>query len=131
MDKSKFGIDTQLADFSNLIKRHCPEVWHNLKILKVDHKFFALRWIILLLSQEYSISETQKLWDLLLASEIGFRFLHYLMLGLIINIRKELICDDFSDIVKLLQGAADRIDVNHLKIIALNTYKLDLEIAEG
>jgi len=129
LDKSAHGVDNQLLDISNLVKRHCHDVWENLVILKIDYKFFALRWVLLLLSQEFSVTDTQILWDLLLTTKIRFSFVHYLILALLLNLRKELMNDDFSVVMKMLQGAAKKIKAieTDLKIPALKAYKDDMD----
>eukprot|EP00826_Nyctotherus_ovalis_P041516 TRINITY_DN4193_c0_g1_i11.p1 TRINITY_DN4193_c0_g1~~TRINITY_DN4193_c0_g1_i11.p1 ORF type:complete len:123 (+),score=19.66 TRINITY_DN4193_c0_g1_i11:105-473(+) len=119
-----------LLNASKLVKKHCPEIWKNLKILRIDFKFFALRWVILLLSQEFSVEDTQILWDLLLTTKLRFAFINYLILGLLLNIQKELMSDDFSEVMKLLQGASKRIAAIDLKMIALKAYKDDMDAGE-
>ena len=127
LDKSEYGVDKQLDSVSKLVKQHLPDIWMNLKVLKIDFKFFALRWVLLLLSQEYSVDETQKLWDLILSARIRYSFLNYLILGLLINQKKELMSDDFSIVMKTLQKSANKIKANDLKIIALHAYKSDID----
>eukprot|EP01022_Parablepharisma_sp_SALTPOND_P033025 TRINITY_DN88063_c2_g1_i1.p1 TRINITY_DN88063_c2_g1~~TRINITY_DN88063_c2_g1_i1.p1 ORF type:complete len:383 (+),score=38.69 TRINITY_DN88063_c2_g1_i1:3167-4315(+) len=128
LDKTDCGIKMQLGSVGKILKRRYPEVWKNLKILAIEYEFFALRWVILLLSQEFDIKQTQALWDSLLADKNRFTFLQYLIVGLLVNQEQELLDPEFSVVMKVLQNAPKQISVEKLKKIALEIYLEDMSL---
>jgi len=71
---------------------------------KVNPQFYSLKWLMLLLAQEFSIDDTLKVWDRLFAHPKKVEFLNYLCLAMIQDVRESLIkADDFATIMETLQ----------------------------
>lgn len=126
LDKTIVGVKMQLDSVSKILKRVCPEVWKNLKVLKIEYEFFALRWVILLLSQEFNLKDTQKLWDCLLADKNRFTMLQYFIVGILVPFQKELQNPEFSEVMHTLQNAPKTTNIDKLKKIAIEMYVNDL-----
>ncbi len=127
LDKTMCGVKVQLDSVNEILKRCSFHVWLNLKNNGITGEFFALRWVLLLLSQEFTVPKTQYLWDAMLADKRRFLFLHYLIVAMLLNSEKELLDPEYSAVMKALQTAPQRITVEKLKKDAYELYRSDLE----
>jgi hypothetical protein len=67
MDNEPSGINGKIRIFSQLMMKVDPDLGYHLQEQNVNPQFYSLRWLMLLLSQEFSISNAIRLWDTLLA----------------------------------------------------------------
>merc|ERR1712135_201100 len=81
-------------------------------------QYYAFRWTTLLLSQEFSLPDTQRLWDALLGHTVRFDFLVYIQLSMLQCIRPSLMSGDFASNMKLLQDYPESVDVATILIKA-------------
>ncbi len=59
---------------------------------QVDPQFYAFRWITLLLSQEFALPDTMRIWDTILSDEHGRTdCLLRICTALILNVRETLL----------------------------------------
>jgi hypothetical protein len=65
------------------------ELWEKLDSEAVHPQFYTFRWLALMLSQEFGLYDTMRLWDNLLSydGQRRFRYLYCLCLG-ILKLRK-------------------------------------------
>ena len=49
MDKEQSGISGQVEAFANVLKIIDPKVYNNLEEQQVNHQFYSLRWLMLLM----------------------------------------------------------------------------------
>jgi len=98
------GIQTRVKALNELLKRVDKQLWSHLEKHKVNPQFYSLKWLMLLLAQEFSIDDTLKVWDRLFAHPKKVEFLNYLCLAIIQDVRESLIkADDFATIMETLQ----------------------------
>jgi len=107
LDDSTTGIKGRMAAIDSLLGHHDPELHGWLTALGVDPTFYTLRWITTLLSREFDLPDTLRLWDAFL-SERGMRareiWLAYFCVSMIIGIRSELLVADFGGAINALQA---------------------------
>jgi len=112
LDDSKTGIRHRLQGFMELLKRIDEPVW---KVLIEEQslmpQYYAFRWTTLLLSQEFSLPDVQRIWDSLFGHPQRFDFLVYVLLAMLLCVRDSLMNGDFASNMKLLQNYPEDIDV--------------------
>jgi len=98
------GIQTRVKALNELLKKVDKQLWTHLEKHKVNPQFYSLKWLMLLLAQEFSIDDTLKVWDRLFSHPKKVEFLNYLCLAMIQDVRESLIkADDFASIMETLQ----------------------------
>jgi hypothetical protein len=103
MDQSNSGIHGQLFKLNRMLKRHDFTVWQMLEDLQINTQFFAMRWLMLLMTQEFPIPDVLRLWDSLLADPHRFGFLFYVCLAVIRTVRAPILSGDFAIALSALQ----------------------------
>ncbi len=87
LDKEKCGIDGKCRAVVKIMSVVDPLVHRKLIEEKVLPQFYALRWIMLLLCQEFDMINAIRLWDSLLADEKRFEFLRFVSDALNVGVR--------------------------------------------
>lgn len=72
--------------------------------LALDPRYYALRWFTTLLSREFDLPDTIRLWDSLFASQDRSEFLVFVFVTLMLGQREELLAGDFASNLQLLQS---------------------------
>ena len=99
------GLHARIANVERLLQRHDPDIFHHLRDnLGIDSSFYVIRWLTALLSREFRLPETIRLWDSLLASTHKENFLRYVCASMVMAARDRLLCSDFGNCLKLLQN---------------------------
>ncbi|ESN95601.1 hypothetical protein HELRODRAFT_92779 [Helobdella robusta] len=104
LDDSACGIIFKLERFLNTLKSVDPEVWQKLHEQEIKPQFFAFRWFTILLTQEFILPDTLRIWDSLFSDEKRFDFLTFICCAMLTLKRKEILLGDFSQNVKLVQN---------------------------
>lgn len=105
MDDSKLGIEFRMQELFTLLQKHDLELYNKLAIeQRIVPQYFAFRWISLLLSQEFLLPDVIRIWDSLFCEPDKFKFLLSLCLCMIINIKQEILGNDFGANMRLLQN---------------------------
>ena len=60
-----------------------PHVFATIEKNQIDHRFYSLRWFMLLLCQEFNMLDTIRLWDTLLSDPSKFDFTNFVSLALV------------------------------------------------
>lgn len=103
MDNEPTGINGKIRIFSQLLLQIDPDIYYHLQEQTVNPQFFSLRWLMLLLSQEFELDSVIRLWDTLLADSERFVFLNYVCVAMV-QIKKDIIMDgEFSECMEALQ----------------------------
>mmetsp|Transcript_17356 Transcript_17356/g.31286 ORF Transcript_17356/g.31286 Transcript_17356/m.31286 type:complete len:406 (+) Transcript_17356:9573-10790(+) len=103
MDQSSSGINSQFAKLNDMLSRHDREVWQILEDLGITTQFYAMRWLMLLMTQEFDMPDVMRLWDSLLADSQRFSFLYYFCIAIIESVRDSVLKKDFSIALSALQ----------------------------
>ena len=102
---SDSGLHARIKNIEMLLKEHDPEIFNHLKgSLGMDSSFYAIRWLTTLLSREFRLPDTIRLWDSMLASTHKENFLRYVCASMVMAVRDRLLRGDFGTCLKLLQN---------------------------
>jgi len=104
LDEADTGIQGRISNFVTLLSLHDPEVRCHLDDIGIDASFYAIRWLTTLLSREFLLPDTIRLWDSMFASTHKDNFLRYVCVTMVMIIRDKLLASDFSTCLRLLQS---------------------------
>ena len=102
-DNSQIGIIAVVDEFHDLLKRCDHELWQYLNKQDLDPRFYALRWLMLLMAMEFQLPEVLRLWDSFLSDHHRFQFVTYFAIAMITKIKPELMNGNFAENLQLLQ----------------------------
>lgn len=104
LDDSDSGIINLMQQYCERLRRHDEELSRRLKQLDLVPQYYSFRWLILLLSQEFPLPDVIRIWDSLFSDPHRFDFLLEVCCAMVIMVRNEILTNDFSSNVKLLQN---------------------------
>lgn len=78
---------------------------------------YSFRWYVTLLTREFPMATTLRIWDALLADSKRFGFLHYVSCALIQSQRGVLLKSGFSGCLKALQTLPN-VNIGHVLAVA-------------
>lgn len=122
LDNSISGIKFRIQSFSETLQKIDPDVWQHLEEQKVHPQYYSLRWLMLLLTQEFQISDVLRLWDSLLSHPNKMEYLYYLCISIVLSSKEKILSEEFSGIMETLQNT-DSYDVNKFLVLANKLYK--------
>ena len=104
LDEADTGIQGRISNMTSLLSLHDPEVRCHLVDLGIDASFYAIRWLTTLLSREFLLPDTIRLWDSMFASTHKDNFLRYVCVTMVMLIRDDILKGDFSTCLRSLQS---------------------------
>lgn len=104
LDEADTGIHGRISNMITLLSLHDPEVRCHLDSVGIDPSFYSVRWLTTLLSREFLLPDTIRLWDSMFASTHKDNFLRYVSVTMVMVIRDMLLLGDFSICLRLLQA---------------------------
>lgn len=104
LDEADTGIQGRISNMTALMSLHDPEVRCHLVDIGIDPAFYAIRWLTTLLSREFLLPDTIRLWDSCFASTHKENFMRYVCVTMVMIIRDKLLKGDFSTCLRLLQA---------------------------
>eukprot|EP00578_Thalassiosira_sp_NH16_P019038 CAMPEP_0181093548 /NCGR_PEP_ID=MMETSP1071-20121207/9509_1 /TAXON_ID=35127 /ORGANISM="Thalassiosira sp., Strain NH16" /LENGTH=1002 /DNA_ID=CAMNT_0023175799 /DNA_START=199 /DNA_END=3205 /DNA_ORIENTATION=- len=104
LDEADTGIHGRISNMITLLSLHDPEVRCHLDSVGIDPSFYSVRWLTTLLSREFLLPDTIRLWDSMFASTHKDNFLRYVSVTMVMVIRDQLLEGDFSSCLRLLQA---------------------------
>jgi hypothetical protein len=115
LDQEESGITGKVATFAAILKQLDPRVYNNLEEQGVNHQFYSLRWFMLLMCQEFDMSNVIRLWDSLFSDPERFNFLNFVCVAAVKTKREHCLEGDFAECMETLQRATDQItDIRYL-----------------
>ncbi|GAX82972.1 hypothetical protein CEUSTIGMA_g10399.t1 [Chlamydomonas eustigma] len=113
LDNAQTGIRATIRKLMAVLRHHDAALWKHIEVVhKVDAQFFAFRWITLLLSQEFTLPDTLRVWDMILSDPHGRTdALMRICTAMVLNVKDVLMQGDFTVIMKTLQRYPP-VDVN-------------------
>lgn len=129
-DSTESGIIGRIKQFVVLLQRHDPALHDLLDSQGVDPAFYGLRWLTTILSREFNLADTIRLWDTLFSDTDRNAFLSYLCCTMILEQRERLVKGDFAENLSLLQDYPD-IDIIYLLNKATALRAKDATTGEG
>ncbi|XP_039717645.1 TBC1 domain family member 13 isoform X2 [Pteropus medius] len=106
LDDSQCGITYKMEKVYSTLKDKDMELYLKLQEQNIKPQFFAFRWLMLLLSQEFLLPDVIRIWDSLFADDNRFDFLLLVCCAMLILIREQLLEGDFTTNMRLLQMSA-------------------------
>jgi hypothetical protein len=104
LDEADTGIHGRISNMITLLALHDPEVRCHLDNVGIDPSFYSVRWLTTLLSREFLLPDTIRLWDSMFASTHKDNFLRYVSVTMVMVIHDQLLQGDFSACLRLLQA---------------------------
>eukprot|EP00551_Chaetoceros_affinis_P007694 CAMPEP_0203668518 /NCGR_PEP_ID=MMETSP0090-20130426/5128_1 /ASSEMBLY_ACC=CAM_ASM_001088 /TAXON_ID=426623 /ORGANISM="Chaetoceros affinis, Strain CCMP159" /LENGTH=807 /DNA_ID=CAMNT_0050532979 /DNA_START=376 /DNA_END=2799 /DNA_ORIENTATION=- len=104
LDEADTGIQGRMANMIALLSLHDPEVRCHLDDCGIDPGFYSIRWLTTLLSREFLLPDTIRLWDSMFASTHKDNFMRYVCVCMVMVIREDLLKGDFGTCLRLLQS---------------------------
>lgn len=123
LDQAPSGLKGRIQDLNDLLKKVNKPLWEHFENEKVNPYFYSLRWIMLLLAQEFEIDNILRLWDSLLSHPNKMLYLNYCCVAIIESMKDELFKEEFSGIMEKLQQNINNIDIQDIMNLAYNLYK--------
>jgi len=103
-DNKGVGIQARIKVLNDLLLRIDKQVWDHLEKYNVNPQFYTLRWLMLLLTQEFEMNEVLRLWDTLLSHPKRIKYINYICLAMILQVKNKLIfTDEFAVIMEMMQ----------------------------
>lgn len=104
LDPTDAGVRGRLSRLDELLRHKDEEIWMHLSAMGVEPQFYALRWLLLMLTQEFELPDVLALWDGFIAdSGRPLPLLYYVCVSMIIWLKPALLAGDFTACMKLLQ----------------------------
>eukprot|EP00030_Apusomonadida_sp_AF-17_P007780 a843255_57.p1 GENE.a843255_57~~a843255_57.p1 ORF type:complete len:415 (+),score=122.79 a843255_57:30-1247(+) len=104
LDDTCTGAVQRCMELQARIQSLHPRLGADMDAKGLDPRFYAFRWVTLLLSQEFDLPDVQRLWDSLLADPARFDFLLHLCCAMVLRVSTQLLEADFASALKLLQS---------------------------
>lgn len=104
LDDHDTGIQGRIHAMQALLARHDPEVREHLEEIGIETSFYAIRWWTTLLSREFLLPDTTRLWDSMFSSTHKDNFLRFVCVTMVTKIRSQLLKSDFSACLQLLHS---------------------------
>jgi len=122
LDQTNHGIQARIKYLNELLKKVDKVLWLHLERQAVNPQFYSLRWLLLLLTQEFELSDVLRLWDSLLSHPKRVDFLYYVCLAVIQGVRELIMVEDFSVIMETLQKYSTS-DLEKILATSVRLYK--------
>lgn len=129
LDNSFSGIKFRIQSFAENLQKIDPDLFKHLEEQTVNPQYYSLRWLMLLLTQEFQISDVMRLWDSLLSHPDKMEYLNYLCTAIVLSAKEKLMNAEFSVIMETLQNT-DRYDLNQFLLLANKLYKENCESSD-
>jgi TBC1 domain family member 13 len=110
---------SEVDEMMYFLRQYDPELCEHLDKQRVDGRFFAFRWLTLLLSQEFLLPDVLRIWDSILSDPDRFQFLTFICCAMLSGIRSRLLNVGFSEILQILQSYPS-VDIQSLIEIAVH-----------
>ena len=104
LDHSMLDSHSTIGRFHALLAVLDPVLFRNMHEKTLDPRFYSLRWLSLLFSQEFELPDVLRLWDSLFGDHRRFEFLLFFACAAIILQRDSILSQGFSENLFLLQN---------------------------
>eukprot|EP01065_Artemidia_motanka_P037307 TRINITY_DN4571_c1_g1_i1.p1 TRINITY_DN4571_c1_g1~~TRINITY_DN4571_c1_g1_i1.p1 ORF type:complete len:502 (+),score=121.27 TRINITY_DN4571_c1_g1_i1:83-1507(+) len=116
LDTDAVGIRGYIAHFSAVLRLCDEELWMHLEGQSLKPDFYSLRWLTLLVSQEFPVPDVLRVWDFLFGEKQGvYCALFFVAAAMVLGLREQLAENDFAANLEMLQNYPP-CDVNALLV---------------
>lgn len=102
-DKESGGVFSKLTILSEILKIVDKDLYNHFIKIKLDIQLFAFKWVVLLFTQDFQISQIMRVWDAILSETDRFYMVYLICVSILGIKRKELIKSDFAGCIVKLQ----------------------------
>ncbi|TFK29890.1 RabGAP/TBC [Coprinopsis marcescibilis] len=81
---------------NDLLKKVDPNLWAALQKAGIEPQLYGIRWLRLLFTREFDMTDTMKLWDGLFACDPSLALAQWVCVAMLLRVRTELINGDYS-----------------------------------
>ena len=107
LDNEPGGVYYRLNEISRLLKVVDYELFLHLKRNKIKIEFYGFRWMTLFFTQDFEMPDILRIWDSIFGNNDIFEFLYLLILATIILKKKEIMKEQMSGIMMIIQNLED------------------------
>lgn len=125
LDMDSLGLHGKMQTVSQLLERLIPEVARHLLELNVQPYYYAMKWVMLLFTQDFELPDIMRLWDSFLADEQRFQFFYYACIAMIDLNKQAVLNGDFGEVLNVLQHPVN-FDASQLLECAVRLRAKDL-----
>ena len=107
LDNEPGGVYFRLDEINRLLKILDYELFLHLKRNKIKIEFYGFRWMTLFFTQDFEMPDILRIWDSIFGNNNIFEFLYLLILATIILKKKEIMKEQMSGIMMIIQNLED------------------------
>lgn len=107
LDNEPGGVNFRLNEISGLLKIADYELYLHLKRNKIKIEFYGFRWMTLFFTQDFEMPDILRIWDSIFGNNDIFEFLYLLILATIILKKKDIMKEQMSGIMMIIQNLED------------------------
>ncbi len=85
------------------VDAHVHEVYEVMKEQELETQFYALRWMTTLYAHEFTLEDTFRLWDCLLADPQRFQYMYCFGAAMLKAKSNEIIANSFSENISFIE----------------------------
>ncbi|KAF5391359.1 hypothetical protein D9757_002024 [Collybiopsis confluens] len=116
---------------STLLRTTDPLLWKHLQSSGLEPQIYGIRWLRLLFTREFSMTDAMRLWDVLFASDPSLDLVPWVAVAMLIRIRNILIPSDYTaqltTLLRYPNPTADvSVTVNHAALLVRQASELQL-----
>ena len=109
LDEFETGINRIMQDLMSRLKKIDQAVYARIVEQDIKPQFYLFRWLTLMLTQEFALPDVLRIWDSLLTDSSRKNFLTAVCVSMMLLVREEILVNEFSDNMKLLQVRTNSI----------------------
>lgn len=118
-DCSLLGFKTRITILDKLFKKMDPKLWQHLHSFNIVTEIYGTRWVLLLLTQDFSLESIMRLWDVLFSYQDKQEFVNFISLAMIMISREEIMKESLEEVHMALKKISKS---NIEKILELADY---------
>lgn len=111
LDNAFTGLTSSIETVTNLLSLHDPAVHAHLAALNIEGAFYLMRWVTTLLSREFNMPDTVRIWDVFFTNNL---ITPYVCVAMVELVRDRLMVMDFAGCLELLQNYPMEVDVERV-----------------
>eukprot|EP01016_Furgasonia_blochmanni_P018618 TRINITY_DN21083_c0_g1_i1.p1 TRINITY_DN21083_c0_g1~~TRINITY_DN21083_c0_g1_i1.p1 ORF type:complete len:280 (-),score=60.68 TRINITY_DN21083_c0_g1_i1:83-865(-) len=117
------ALNGRVRKLNEVFKKVDHALWNHFELQRLDPKFYSVRWLMLFLTQEFSMTKVLRLWDSLLAHPHKVEYLNYLCIAVLSMKREYYLKVGFSEIIESLQKKTGELEIEELIDKANNLFR--------
>ncbi|GMI06368.1 hypothetical protein TrLO_g3722 [Triparma laevis f. longispina] len=130
LDDDSTGVSGRISAITDKVQMHDPILANHLNDLGCEGTFYLMRWITTLLSREFTMPDTVRIWDGMFGSNQRDNYVTYVCVTMVVMVREELLVGDFTKCIEILQNYPPDIDVDELVRRARALFRFEVMVRE-